>query len=408
MPIVTQILSGLPELTLWQRRFFLHLFGLWPCISGRFNVLNLSRYSPFCRRTFARHFARAFPWGTFNAALVQQAVPVSHELMLAQDASFIAKSGKATPGLGRFYNGITQRVERGLELSLLAVIDLTQNTAYALHARPTINQAEAEAEAGCKDKDLRHLQATKAHWPVGIKYLAVDGAYARQEFVDGATREGLSVVSRLRCDANVRYLYHGPQKKRGRRKQYDGKVVWREADLSRWHDEGELEAGVHLYSATLNHLSLKRNLKVALLVVPAKTPAKEAKEAKEAKDRHVLLFSTDLELSGREMVRLYRARFQIEFLFRDAKSGAGLTHCQSRNTTALENHWNAAFAALNLARIATQPRTQPMPFSWASRCQKQRNLHLLERFSSTLDLDWNCIKSHPNFHSLLNYGVIAP
>lgn len=407
MPIVTQILSTLPGLSFAQRRFFLHLLSLWPCISGRFNLLNLSRYSPLCHRTFRRHFARAFPWGACNAALVQKAVSAHHALMLAQDASFVPKSGHHTPGLGRFYNSCSQRVERGLELSLVAVVDLTQNTAYALHAQQTKADTKADTKKECKD--LRHLKATKAHWPSAVSHLAVDGAYARRPFVDGVTQEGLFVVSRLRADANVRYLFSGQQSGRGRPKRFDGKVHWNDLDLSRWHDEGTLEPGAHFFSTTLNHLSLKRDVKVALLVVrPNKTRSKAT-----PKIRRVLLFSTDLTLSGREIVRLYRARFQIEFLFRGcplgrAKSGAGLTHCQSRNTTTLENHWNAAFTALTLAKLSTPKPSQTTSFSWASRCQQHRNRHLLHHFSCMLGLDWNCIKSHPSFQSLLNYGVIAP
>jgi hypothetical protein len=50
-----------------------------------------------------------------------------------------------------------------------------------------------------------------------------------------------------------------------------------------------------------------------------------------------------------------RARFQIEFVFRDAKGSMGLSHCQARNAKALEFkalefHWNAAFCALNVAK----------------------------------------------------------
>ena len=394
MPIVTQILSALPGVSCAQRCFFLHLLSLWPCVSGRFNLLNLSRYSSFCHRTFRRHFARAFPWGAYNAALLHNAVPAQHELMLAQDASFVPKSGRHTPAVGRFYNGCSQRMERGLELSLVAVVDLTQNTAYALHAQQPPAPSPAEQEC----KDLRHLKATKAHWPTGVQHLAVDGAYARRCFVAGATNEGLFVVSRLRADANLRYLFTGQQSGRGRPKRFAGKVHWNDLDLSRWHDEGELEPGVHLFSATLNHFSLKRDIKVALLIVTPKATSKT---------RRVLLFSTDLSLSGREITRKYRARFQIEFLFRDAKSGAGLTHCQSRSTNALENHWNAAFSALSLAKLATPKSSKTPAFSWASCCQKQRNRHLLYHFSCTLGLDWNSIKAHPNFPSLVNYGVIA-
>lgn len=310
--------------------------------------------------------------------------------MLALDASFVPKSGRSTQGLGRFYNGCSQRVEKGLELSLLAVVDLSRNTAYALHAKQT---ALACAEP-CKD--LAHLQATKHNWPQGVRHLAVDGAYARHTFVEGACALGLEVVSRLRADANLRYLYSGSKSKRGRPRLYDGKVKWKELDLERWHTEGELEAGVHLYSAKLNHKSLKKTIKVALLLC-----------TRLGKQRRIVLFSTDTALSGREIVRLYRARFQIEFLFRDAKSRAGLTHCQSRSPQTLHNHWNAAFAVVNLAKLTHNAETI-VPFSFSSCVQKQRNTHFLQIVSGTLGLDWNIVKAHPHFHLLQNYAVIAP
>ncbi len=162
-------------------------------------------------------------------------------------------------------------------------------------------------------------------------------------------------------------------------------------DLERWHCEGEVEVGVHLYSATLNHVSLKRTLLLS---------------ARQGKQRRILLFGTDLKLTGQQIVRLYRARFQIEFLVRDAKSGAGLTHCQSRNAQTLHNHWNAAFAVVNLAKLTAKPPTEATApiFSFSSCRQKQRNVHFLQVVSGTLGLDWNAIKAH----SLQNYAVIAP
>jgi hypothetical protein len=46
------------------------------------------------------------------------------------------------------------------------------------------------------------------------------------------------------------------------------------------------------------------------------------------------------------MVRYYQARFQIEFLFRDAKQFTGLMACQARSEEALLKSFNASFAAL--------------------------------------------------------------
>ncbi|MBE9563579.1 MAG: transposase [Proteobacteria bacterium] len=61
-----------------------------------------------------------------------------------------------------------------------------------------------------------------------------------------------------------------------------------------------------------------------------------------------LLFSTDLELAIKDIYQFYKARFQIEFLFRDAKQFIGLNHCQARNQQALNFHFNATMTALQL------------------------------------------------------------
>ena len=52
-------------------------------------------------------------------------------------ASFIPKSGKQTFGLGHFFNGCTSRAERGLEISTLAVVDVTRRCALTLAVAQT-------------------------------------------------------------------------------------------------------------------------------------------------------------------------------------------------------------------------------------------------------------------------------
>lgn len=49
----------------------------------------------------------------------------------------IKKSGKHTNGLDKFYNGTAQRAEKGLEVSLVALIDTKRNRSFALCAEQT-------------------------------------------------------------------------------------------------------------------------------------------------------------------------------------------------------------------------------------------------------------------------------
>ena len=60
---------------------------------------------------------------------------------------FHEKSGRCTPDLDWFYNGKTQQVEKGLEWSVLAVVDLQQRTAYALSAQQTDGTIAAQVKA---------------------------------------------------------------------------------------------------------------------------------------------------------------------------------------------------------------------------------------------------------------------
>jgi IS4 transposase len=68
------------------------------------------------------------------------------------------------------------------------------------------------------------------------------------------------------------------------------------------------------------------------------------------KIKNALLFSTDIHLLPEQIVEYYQARFQIEFIFRDAKQFTGLSDCQARHLPRLDFHFNASLIALNLAK----------------------------------------------------------
>lgn len=128
---------------------------------------------------------------------------------------------------------------------------------------------------------------------------------------------------------------------------------------------------------------------------------------------YVVLFSTDLDLDPIQLYQCYAARFQIEFIFRDAGQFTGLADCQARSPEALDSHINASLMALNLAKAALQSSqaeaetAEPLSFSIASFKRQVLNAHLLDLFTSMFGLEPTLIKSHPNYQKLLNYGAIA-
>jgi hypothetical protein len=54
------------------------------------------------------------------------------------DCSFISKSGKHSYGLGHFYNGSIGRAEKGLEVSLISIVDVEASIGYGIiYLKPT-------------------------------------------------------------------------------------------------------------------------------------------------------------------------------------------------------------------------------------------------------------------------------
>ncbi|MFS8153642.1 MULTISPECIES: transposase [Gammaproteobacteria] len=242
---------------------------------------------------------------------------------------------------------------------------------------------------------MRHLQQDRASLPPQVRYLVADGYYSKTRYLQGVVAMGLHQVGKLRHDANLRWLYQGEQKSRGRKRRYDGKVSF--DDVSRWTPAGNMDE-TQVYTAIVNSPHLKRDLRVVYLV---KRLGRQVKTA--------LLFSTDTSLDAITLVTYYKARFQIEFLFRDAKQFLGLNDCQARKGKALHFHFNASMTALNLLKLEDRQHQSGnrRVISIARWRTRKANAHLLERFSSYLGLDFNGIKSRPDFEEMCHYGAIA-
>jgi hypothetical protein len=404
MTIVKDILKHMPGLAKPQAKFLTLLFATILARRGRMNFRNLSRYCDYSERTIARQFRRNFAWPQFNQNVIHHAAPTSHLLIAAQDASFIPKSGKQTYGLDHFFNACAGRAERGLEISTLAVVDVTQTCAYTLAAEQTPPSEElwrADKEQTRIDFYLKQLREHRHLLPASVNYLAADGFYAKQKYVEGVRACHLHLITKLRCDADLRFLYTGKrEKRRGRPRLYDGKVNFQ--DLHRFDDMGAVEESeqIHLYTAVLYQATLKRPLRVVVLV-DRRHPSKP---------RYAVLASTDTALEGKQLYCLYRARFQIEFIFRDAKQFTGLVDCQARDQRVLHFHFNAALATLNLARaeaVAAHQSSEALVFSMASRRQLAFNELFIRIISEQLALDLTAIKNHPAYDSLRTYGAIA-
>ena len=404
MTLVHDILKQMPALGQPQRKFLAALFVTILVLRGRVNFRNLSRYCDYSERTIARQFREPFDWPDFHQRVLMTALDPHSELVSAHDASFLPKSGKQTFGLGYFFNGCASRAERGLEMSTLAVVDVTRRCAFTLAAAqtpPGEDATKAEQEETRVDFYTQQLRAHRHRLPPSLTYHCVDGYYAKKKYIDAVVSLKLHAITKLRSDADCRFLYTGPHpQRRGARRKYDGKVNFQ--DLSRFEDLGTRadEPHLHLYTAIVWHKTLKRRLRIVVLL-NQKDPAKP---------RFIVLASTDPHLNGRKLVDLYAARFQIEFLFRDSKQFTGLLDCQARAAAALDFHFNASLATLNLVRaedLRVQQSQEPHAFSMASWKQCHFNERLLDVFIEKFALDPTWVKNHASYDELRTYGAIA-
>jgi hypothetical protein len=394
--LVSASLQKLSNISKPQFKFFSTVFELWFALPVRYTILNLARMGGYCEKSMRLHFEQIFDFVSFNVAVIKKSC--GKELIAAFDPSFIPKSGKQTPGLGKWWSGKDQCTLKGLEISSLAIVDVSAGTAMSLEAVQTPSKEVLAA----KKQNLvshyvsiitRHLSTLKAM----VKYLVADGYFMKHDFIVPLAKEGLHVITKMRPDADLRYPYNGPVKKgRGRPKQYAGKVDCHHIDKRRIKkfDEDEQEA---YYSGIVYCMALKQLVKIVY---------RQNKQTK----RHDIFLCTDTLIKPDLIVKYYRLRFQIEFLLRDAKQHCGLEECQARSDNKLYFHFNMALSAVSVAKAAvwlSLPKKKREAFSMRNIKLMYYNKLVTERIFSNLALDLNCKKIKQLYYQCLDIGALA-
>ena len=108
----------------------------------------------------------------------------------------------------------------------------------------------------------KQLAATKPYLSKSVHHVVSDGFYSKIKWVDSVVALG-DVIGKLRCDADMRYVYAGKQKPLGRPRKYDGKVDL--TDVSRMTLVSEIEPLLYLYTVEVWVVSMKRKVRLAFL-----------------------------------------------------------------------------------------------------------------------------------------------
>ena len=391
---IKKTLNKMPNVNKRQYNFMLEIFGLYLSIKGRINFLQFSRFGKFCEQSYRNQFQHKFDFLEFNKTSILE--HGSGHFTIAFDPSYISKSGKETHGVGYYWSGVAGSSKWGLEIGGIAAIDIDNHTAFHIEAVQTPNDLESQSLLGFYAQSIIERKASLQEIS---SYVVADAYFSKEPFTTELTENGFELVSRLRNDAYLRYEFTGQQKEgRGRPKQYDGKVDFNNLDMKHF-TLVENDSQSKIYKAKVHSKALKRFINLVIVYTKRKN-----------KLSHQLYFSTDLNLEACLLLKYYQTRFQIEFIYRDAKQFTGLNDFQGRSKENLSFHFNTSLTSINLAKIIhwiSIPKENRKAFSMSSIKTMYHNQLLINQFINVFGIIPNKNKNIKRIRELVKWGVIA-
>jgi len=189
--------------------------------------------------------------------------------------------------------------------------------------------------------------------PLTVKHIVLDGHFGNYPATYAVQETGLHLISKLRHDTALYLPYTGPKPPRGPTPRYGTKLNYQQLPTEALcHSRLEDDYRVDTYQITAFNKSFADALNVVIVV---KTHLQTGKQG------HVVLFSTDLDLTADQIVDYYALRFQIEFNFRDAKQYWGLDDFMNVKPVAVTNAVNLAFFMVNLSAVMLKPYRRDQP-----------------------------------------------
>jgi putative transposase len=349
-------------------------------MTGRITMLGLSRWAGEggSYRTIQRFYYTAIPWAqVFWQFFCQSLFQQEAVYILAGDECVVSKAGKKTYGLDHFFSGLQQKVIPSLSFFVLSLVSVSQRRSYPIYLEQTVRSPQEKAASKAKKEAKTKEPKRKRGRPKGSKnkdrtieilnpellrvqkmvkalllristllhpiYLALDGHFGNFPAFQMVRQCGLHLISKLRWDAALRFAYQGNYKGSGPHCKYGDRVDYRNIPKE-YLKTTRIVDGLQTctYQAQLLHTDFPVPLNVVIIVKTNLTTHAWA---------HVILFSSDLELSCDKLVEYYSLRFQIEFNFRDAKQFWGLEDFMNVNQTAVTNAANLSLFMVNLSNM---------------------------------------------------------
>lgn len=376
MPEIVPLLVCLNEwLTPTTARQLRQIVFALLCSPDRITMLGLSRWTERggSYRTIQRFYQCSINWAQVHWALIQtHLLGSSGPYLLAGDEVVVSKAGKETHGVGRFYSGLAQRVIPSISFLAVSLLDVERRQSYPLQIEQLMpHQAidnpttppekrppgrpkgrknyekpppQLTPELTCLLAMLRGILARITR--LQVKHIVLDGKFGNYPATWTVCETGLHIISKMRRNAALYLPYSGAKPRRGPTPRYGDKLDYMHLPAHACvatRIEGNYR--IDTYQLHLYHKDYPDRLNVVIVV---KTHLKTGKRG------HVVLFSTDTDLTAEQLVDYYSLRFQIEFNFRDVKQYWGLEDFMNVRQQAVTNAANLAFFMVNLSAALRQ------------------------------------------------------
>ena len=349
--------------------------------NGRITMLEISRWTERggSYRTIQRWYHSKLIWLQIMWILfTSQLWKAGHEYIAAGDEVVFGKAGKETFGIGRFFSSLQQRVIPGLSFFAFSVIEVNERQSYPIQVsqivkpagektkkdnkkpvktakrsrgRPKGSRNKKDEKPNLSPELLRIQSILQAFLAVlkgvlSISYLVMDDHFGNYPSAWMVRQTDLHLVSKLRWDAALYEPFSGKYRGRGPHPKYGDQIDVHKMK-KKYLKRATKDQGIRtqIYQVTLLNKEFAFPINVVIIL---KTNLSTKAQA------HVILFSTDLELSYERIMDFYTLRFQIEFNFRDAKQYWGLDDFMNVKQVAVTNAANLSFFMVNFSSILLQ------------------------------------------------------
>jgi hypothetical protein len=153
----------------------------------------------------------------------------------------------------------------GLEISGIAAIDVDNYFALHLEAVQTPgSKVDPDSDETLLDWYGNVLFERRETLSELSSYFVADAFFAKKPFVDKVLAIEMHLISRLRHDADLKYLFYLEKTgKKGRPRKHDGKIDWANLKQDYFNITTQIDELTTVYCAIIYSKSFKRNIKIA-------------------------------------------------------------------------------------------------------------------------------------------------